>query len=81
MFSQANTLNNHVILRFLVHVNLLWLYRFNDRKGKEVAIVTGGGATQWLTAWTAVEEEIDSVGHPTDKLLGRKAGVVIMRWC
>lgn len=81
MFSQANTLNNHVILRFLVHVNLLWLYRFNDRKGKEVAIVTGGESGQRPTAWTAVEEENDSVGQATDKLLGRKVGVVVMCWC
>ena len=81
MFSQANTLNNHVILRFLVHVNLLWLYRFNDRKGKEVAIVTGGGSGQRLTTWTAVEEENDSVGQATDKLLGRKVRAVVMRRC
>lgn len=81
MFSQANTLNNYVILRFLVHVNLLWLYRFNDRKGKEVAIVTGGGSGQWPTAWTAVEEKNESVGQATDKLLGRKVRAVVMRWC
>lgn len=34
----------------------------------------GGGSSQWLTTWTAVEEEMDSVGLPTDKLLGEKGG-------
>lgn len=34
----------------------------------------GGGSSQWLTTWTAVEEENDSVGQATDKLWGEKGG-------
>ena len=41
----------------------------------------GGGSGQRLTTWTAVEEENDSVGLPTDKLLGRKVRAVVMRRC
>ena len=48
--------------------------------GEEGAKV-GGESGQRLTTWTAVEEENDSVGQATDKLLGRKVGVVVMRWC
>ena len=53
------------------------LLHFAGRGGPKV----GGGSGQWLTAWTAVEEENDSVRQATDKLLGRKVGVVVMRWC
>ena len=41
----------------------------------------GGGSGQRLTTWTAVEEENDGVGQATDKLWGRKVGVVVMCWC
>ena len=54
----------------------LLLY-FGGRGGAKV----GGGAGQRLTTWTAVEEENDSVGQATDKLLGRKVRAVVMRWC
>lgn len=50
---------------------------FGGRGGAKV----GGGSGQWLTTWTAVEEEMDSVGQATDKLWGRKVGVVVMCWC
>ena len=54
----------------------LLLY-FGGRGGAKV----GGGSGQRLTTWTAVEEKNDSVGLPTDKLLGRKVRAVVMRWC
>ena len=50
---------------------------FGGRGGAKV----GGGSGQRLTAWTAVEEENESVGQATDKLLGRMVGVVVMCWC
>ena len=56
---------------------LSFLPYFGGRGGAKVS----GGSSQWLTTWTAVEEEMDSVGQATDKLLGRKVGVVVMRWC
>ena len=56
---------------------LSFLPYFGGRGGAKV----GGGSGQWLTTWTAVEEEMDSVGQATDKLWGRKMGVVVMRWC
>ena len=48
--------------------------------GEEGAKV-GGESGQRLTAWTAVKEENDSAGQATDKLWGRKVGVVVMCWC
>ena len=50
---------------------------FGGRGGAKV----GGGASQRLTTWTAVEEENDSVGQATDKLLGRKVRMVVMWRC
>ena len=50
---------------------------FGGRGGAKV----GGELGQWLTTWTAVEEEMDSVGQATDKLWGRKVGAVVMCWC
>jgi len=41
----------------------------------------GGGSGQRLTTWTAIEEENDSVGQATDKLLGGKVRAVVMRRC
>ena len=45
-----------------------FLHYFGGRGGAKV----GGGSGQRLTTWTAVEEENDSVGQATDKLLGEK---------
>jgi len=50
---------------------------FGGRGGAKV----GGESGQRLTAWTAVEEENDSVGQATDKLLGGKVRAVVMRRC
>lgn len=56
---------------------LSFLPYFGGRGGAKV----GGGSGQRLTTWTAVEEENDSVGQATDKLLGRKVRAVVMRRC
>ncbi|MBF1521998.1 MAG: hypothetical protein HXN95_08265 [Prevotella salivae] len=49
---------------------LSFLPYFSGRGGAKA----GGGSSQWLTTWTAVEEENDSVGQATDKLWGEKGG-------
>ncbi|MBF1557043.1 hypothetical protein [Segatella salivae] len=56
---------------------LSFLPYFGGRGGAKV----GGESGQRLTTWTGVEEENDSVGQATDKLLGRKVRAVVMRRC
>lgn len=59
---------NPLLLKSFPPSSLL-LY-FGGRRGAKV----GGGSGQWLTTWTAVEEENDGVGQATDKLWGEKGG-------